>query len=145
MAEEFFLPHNQAERERLRALAARMSDADLSRTLYDGWTVAAVLAHVAFYDLRALALLQKWERGEGKPSPIDPDAINAAMQPLCLAIPPRQAARLAVAAADSVDQKIGTLAPEVLSAIRAAGHPVNLNRAEHRGEHLEQIERALET
>lgn len=122
-----------------------MSDADLSRTLYDGWTVAAVLAHVAFYDLRALALLQKWERGEGKPSPIDPDAINAAMQPLCLAIPPRQAARLAVAAADSVDQKIETLAPEVLSAIRAAGNPVNLNRAEHRGEHLEQIERALET
>ncbi len=145
MAEEFFLPHNQAERERLRALAARLSDADLSRTLYDGWTVAAVLAHVAFYDLRALALLQKWERGEGRPSPIDPDAINAAMQPLCLAIPPRQAARLAVAAADSVDQKIETLAPEVLSAIRAAGNPVNLNRAEHRGEHLEQIERALET
>jgi len=26
MAEEFFLPHNPAERERLRALAARMAE-----------------------------------------------------------------------------------------------------------------------
>jgi mycothiol maleylpyruvate isomerase-like protein len=138
-----YLAHNQSERERLRTLAARLSDDDLARTLYEGWTVAAVLAHVAFYDLRALALLQKWERGEGSPSPLDADAINAAMQPLCLAIPPREAARLAITAADAVDQKVETLSPEVLSTLREAGNPVNLNRWEHRGEHLVQIEHAL--
>jgi len=144
MAEESYVAHNKAARARLRALAARLNDNDLIRPLGDEWTVAAVLAHIAFYDLRALALVQNWERGEGKPSPLDPDAINAAMQPLCLAIPPRKAAQMAIAAADAVDQKVETLPPEAISAIRAAGNPVNLNRAEHRGEHLEQIERALE-
>ncbi len=143
MAEESYLAHNKTTREQLRALAARLSDGDLARPLEDDWTVAALFAHTAFYDLRALALLQKWERGEGRPSPLDPDAINAAMQPLCLAIPPREATQMALNAADAVDRKVERLPPDVILAIRAAGNPVNLNRSEHRAEHLEQIERVL--
>lgn len=45
---------NDAERERLRSLVSRMSDADLRRPMPDGWTVAAVLAHVGFWDARAI-------------------------------------------------------------------------------------------
>src|SRR5262249_31585037 len=50
------------ELARLRALVGRLSDADLARPLEAGWTVAAVLAHVAFWDQRAFILLEGWRK-----------------------------------------------------------------------------------
>jgi Mycothiol maleylpyruvate isomerase N-terminal domain len=44
---------NTAERARLEAVVGRLTDADLKRPLAAGWTVAAVLAHLAFWDQRA--------------------------------------------------------------------------------------------
>ena len=43
---------NDAERERLRSLVTRSSDEALSRPMPAGWTVAAVLAHIGFWDAR---------------------------------------------------------------------------------------------
>jgi hypothetical protein len=48
-----------AERERLGALIARLSDKDLSRPMPAGWTVAGVLAHIGFWDARAISWLNK--------------------------------------------------------------------------------------
>ena len=140
-----YLTENTAERERLRALIARMSDDDLRRPLADGWTVAATLAHVAFWDQRGLALLERWERSGVGPSPLpaDVDAVNDATRALCLAIPPRAAAELAVATAEAIDRKIEQLTPEAIAAIEAAGSPLNLDRWDHRREHLDEIERLL--
>lgn len=140
-----YVSENREQRDRLRALVARASDADLARPLDVGWTVAAVLAHVAFWDQRALALLDQWERGQ-TPRPIDQrdvDWINDSAKALCLALPPRAAADLALRVAEAVDRKVETLRPDVVAANRAAGSPVNLARAEHRREHLDEIERAL--
>ena len=50
-----------AERERLRSLVARLSDKELSRPMPGGWTVSAVLAHIAFWDARAIYFLDKWD------------------------------------------------------------------------------------
>jgi sulfur carrier protein ThiS len=44
-------------RERLRALVNRMTDKDLERRIDGDWTVAALLAHLAFWDYRVLVLL----------------------------------------------------------------------------------------
>ena len=46
--------------ERLRALVARLGDADLQRPVGHGWTVAATLVHLAFWDLRAVALIERF-------------------------------------------------------------------------------------
>src|SRR5882672_2875973 len=54
-----YIARNETERTRLRALVARLSDTDLARPLPAGWTVAGVLAHLAFWDQRALALLER--------------------------------------------------------------------------------------
>ena len=51
---------NDAERERMRSVIARLSDDGLSRPMPAGWTVAAVLAHIGFWDARAMFLLDKW-------------------------------------------------------------------------------------
>jgi hypothetical protein len=140
--------HNKTQRERLRALVNRLSDDDLRRSLSAGWTVASVLAHLAFWDQRALVLLERWERGgqESAPRPInrpDVDWINDSAKALCLALPPRAAAQLAATIADAVDRKIEALPEELVAANAAAGNPINLLRAEHRLEHLDEIERAL--
>ncbi|MBI2879381.1 MAG: maleylpyruvate isomerase N-terminal domain-containing protein [Candidatus Rokubacteria bacterium] len=143
-----YIAQNAAQRERLRALVDRLTDEELRRPLSAGWTIAGVLAHVAFWDQRVLVLLQRWERdGSGSaPPPIDPDDIdwiNDTAKALCLALPPRAAAELALATAEAVDRKVAALPDHLLAANAAAGSPINLLRAAHRREHLDEIERAL--
>ncbi len=142
-----YVAENDAERERLRSLVTRLSDDELSRPMPAGWTVAAVLAHIGFWDARAIFLLDKWGRGV-EPStadyePEDVDWVNDAAKPLCLALPPRAAAQLALRLAEEADGKVAALSDEMLAKIRAAGSPFNLSRATHRQEHLDDIERAL--
>ena len=138
---------NDAERERLRALVTRLSDDELRRPMPAGWTVAAVLAHIGFWDARAIFLLDKWGRGvEPAPTdyePEDVDWINDAAKPLCLALPPRDAAQLTLRLAEEADGKVEALSDAMLEKIQAAGSPFNLSRADHRREHLDDIERAL--
>jgi hypothetical protein len=46
-----FIVENARDRERLRNLVARTTDEELSLPLGEGWTIAAALAHLAFWDL----------------------------------------------------------------------------------------------
>jgi len=143
-----YVTENNVQRARLSALVDRLSDAELARPLAAGWTVGAVLAHVAFWDQRVLALIERWEpEGPGStPRPIDHhdvDWINDSAKALCLALSPRAAARLAVATSDAVDRKVEALSDRLVAANAAAGHPINLLRAEHRREHIDEIELAL--
>ena len=135
-----------AERERLRALIARLSDTELAHSMPDGWTVAAVLAHAAYWDARAIYWMDKWGPG-GEPttySDEDADAANEAAKPLCLALPPRVAAELALRLAEEADAKVKALSDAMLAKIRAKGDPpFDLSRANHRKEHLDEIEAAL--
>ena len=136
-----------ASRARLRRLVAAASEADLARPLDDGsgWTVAATLAHLALWDQRAVVLLRRWERDGIGPAHDDFDAINDALLPQWLALPPRVAADLALQAAVAVDRAVSTLTAEQLAAIAAAGRPVRPDRSAHRTAHLDQIERALQS
>ena len=136
------LAQNQASRTRLRALTERLSEADLGRPLEGGWTVAAALAHLAFWDRWGRILLEKWEREGFVPITADADLLNGALLDEWLAIPLRDAARLSLAAAEAIDRKLEAVAPELLDAI-AAANPRGIVRATHRNEHLDQIERAL--
>jgi DinB superfamily len=137
---------NEAQRARLEALVEGRSDADLGRELPGGWTVAGILAHLAFWDQRALILLERWEKEGAVPPPhndADTDWINDAAKPMFLALPPRRAAELALSVAQAVDSKVATLGDELVARNVAAGTPVNLARATHRRGHLDEIDRAL--
>ena len=137
---------NDASRKRLDAFVRRASDADLARAMPAGWTVAAVLAHVAFWDERARLLAERWEREGAAPAPLDGaqvDWINDAPKPMFLALPPRRAAELALAAAEAVDRRVAALSDEMIARNASAGSPLNLLRAEHRREHLDEIEHVL--
>jgi len=112
----------------------------------DGWTVAGVLAHLAFWDQRIVTFIELLKRGVKLPKadPIDVEWINEAAKPTQLALPPRRAATLAVETARAIDHAVAALSDELLAKnAAAAGGPINLRRAEHRREHLDEIEQVL--
>ena len=143
-----YVTENQTQLARLEALVSKLGDRELSRPLEAGWTVAGVLAHLAFWDYRIVTLLDAWGAdGRGTPPPAhhaaDVDWINDAGKPLCLGLAPRVAARIAVEAAIAADQRVATLSDAALAANAAAGSPISVRRAAHRREHLDGIEQAL--
>jgi hypothetical protein len=144
-ADRSYIAENDRERRRLEALVGRLDEAALSRPMPAGWTVAGVLAHLAFWDQRIVLLVGLLERGATVPieNPADVDWINDAAKPVQLALPPRRAATLAVETARAADHAVAVLSDELLVRNAAAGSPINLVRARHRREHLDEIEQAL--
>jgi hypothetical protein len=107
-----------------------------------------VLGHVAFWDQRVVALIEAWRQRDARtPPPLedgrDVDWINDATKPLLLAIDPRRAAELTVRIAEAADRAVAELSDEQLAVNDKAGSPINVRRAEHRREHIEEIEAAL--
>ena len=141
---EEIIKDNAEEYAALRKLVNGLSEEDLRLSLDAGWTVSAVLAHMAFWDQRAITLIEKWKQEGVGPSAIDVDVMNEVTRMLCLAISPVKAAELAIFLADKIDCLIEDLNPEMVEAILAEGTTVKLNRADHRRTHLSEIERALQ-
>src|SRR5437867_8613811 len=79
-ADRSYIAENDRERRRLEALVGKRDDAALSRPMPDGWTVASVLAHLAFWDQRIATFIELLERGVKVPTenPIDVEWINEA-------------------------------------------------------------------
>ena len=140
-----YVEANTRERERLRALVEALDDDALSSAVNEYWTVAGVLAHIAFWDQRILVLSKKIDRGEPwDASDTEPEAdwLNDTTRPLLLAIPPRDAAQLALRVAEQTDARVAELGLHRLWPGDPAS-PISALRSEHRGEHLDEIEAAL--
>ena len=143
-----YVAKNNAERARLRALVARCTDDMLARPASGGWTVAGVLAHLAFWDQRIVTLVEAWRRAgiAAVPATLDGsgiDWINDAAKRMFLALPPRRSAEIALEIADRVDALVAALPDDLVTRNAAAGNPVNLLRAEHRHDHLGELERVI--
>lgn len=142
------LAENAAQLDRLAALAGTLTEAELSRRTDDGWTVAAILAHLSFWDRWAQCLIHRWRSGQ-LPPPSMPDwyddAVNETLLHQWLALPAGVAVSLAVDAARAVDHELARLETPVLAGIVAAGEAHLLHRHRHRGGHLDQIDRLLAT
>lgn len=135
---------NSAERAHLDKVIARLSPSDLSRPAGGaGWTIGGLLAHLAFWDNRALILLAKWKKEGIGPSLIDTDLFNESMRPLCNAVPADVIAKMAVETAAAIDREIDSLSPDFLARVEREGTPVRLNRGLHRSHHLAQVEKAI--
>lgn len=144
-----YVERNRVELDRMRAVVGRLSDDELEQPVNESWTVAGVLGHVAFWDGRALFLAEKLRRGEpftaSDEEPEDPDWINDGTRPLIHAIAPRRAAELALSTAEQVDNLLASMPPELVRRTwpRDESSPLNASRADHRGEHLDEIEASL--
>jgi hypothetical protein len=147
--ERQYIKENARERERLRKLVENISDEELKLVIYkEGWTIAVILGHLAFWDERRLALTKRWRQGELTPSDIhgvDMDTVNDALEQIFLTMPPRKLAELAVSAAEKLDKELEDLPAEIISAIEDVGDRNALNRGAHRKMHLDEIEAFLKT
>lgn len=138
-----FQQENLRETERLRTLVSWLSDEDFQCVLENGWTVAATLAHLAFWDEQRKALLLRWRESGVEPVSFDQDSINEGVKLLANALPSRAAAELAVNAAEDIDKLLGEISPEMASKIEASGQERVIRRSLHRKMHLDEIEKAL--
>ena len=138
---------NRASLDRVRALAARLSEEELLRSIDPPWTAAALFAHVAFWDrfvharwLHAVRIGSVW------PVSIDDAAVellNEAALSQWTVIPPRIAVEECVAAAAAIDGFIGSIDPGTISQAVREGRERLVDRSLHRGEHLDTIEAAF--
>ncbi len=137
-----YIELNRASRERLQALIDTLTDEDFQVPVGEHWTVASTLAHLAFLDRRALYVLEATQF-EGEM--VNPDwhiFVNDVVLPFMAAIPPKEAARLAVECAEAVDKILETYPPYLLNIVHAE-YKRYIFRAYHRNEHLDEIEAAL--
>jgi hypothetical protein len=147
-ADRSYVAENEASLARMRSLVESMSDDELAEPMPADWTVAGVLAHLAFWDQRVTTLVDRWgPDGNGTP-PNSPgsyeeeavDWINDAAKPMILALPPRVAAQVAVDAAAAADARVAGLSDELLAENEGTGLYINPDRSDHRSEHLDEIE-----
>jgi hypothetical protein len=104
--------------------------------------VAITLAHMAFWDRRALHVLDLTEQNGKLTSPAIDVSLNDFIAPLLAAIPPREAGRLAVEAAKAVDRRLENFPEELLEKVYKVKKRTVV-RALHRNEHLDAIDASL--
>lgn len=138
-----FAASNRLQTERLRKLLANLDADQLALRLPNGWTIAGMLGHLAFWDRQRLCLMRRWAGGTETTGLYDGEAINAAMQPLLEMIPSERIGAVALRAAEEVDAFLLEVPDAVVAAALARPDKPNLDRGSHRGYHLDQIEKAL--
>jgi hypothetical protein len=151
--ERQWITDNARERERLCKLVNEITDDELKLVIYkEGWTIAVMLAHLAYWDEWSLLLLRKWKENRKVTfPPVDWNTINDtllpndALLPFLLAIPPRKAAGMAVAAAEAVDRELEETPPEMIAEIERLQDETRLYRSIHRKMHLDEIEALLKS
>ncbi len=137
-----FGERNRAATDRMRALAERLSDEELQHPVGEHWTVGIALAHLAFWDQRVLYALNLCEHDEQLVIPQIDLVVNDMSLPFWAAIPPREAGRLAIEIAETLDQRLLHLSADLLEKVYAYNERW-IVRAIHRNSHLDEIEAAL--
>jgi len=135
-------PIFQANREstfRMKELIQRLSDAQMTSVLFNGWTVSVTLAHLAFWDQRVSHVIDMAKK-EGRVIRTELDIqLNDIIEPFLRAIPPAEAAKLALSSANTLDQQLEGCSPEMIDQLEKES-PRWVNRSLHRNSHLDDIE-----
>jgi hypothetical protein len=144
-----YAQQNDESRRRLKDLVSHLSDADLARSTHYGWTIAALLAHLAFWDQRMIMILKRWREAGLDASPIDAGVVNDSLRVICQALEPRKAIELCLSAAEAADAELAKLTAAEVKQIEehaaATDTQFRMNRSLHRNGHLDDIEALLKT
>ncbi len=134
---------NRVQTRRLKELR-RLSDGDLRRPVGEHWTVGIALAHIQYWDGRAVGALEAWRR-HGLPLTLwtsGEGVINDVLLPVWGECSPREALEQAIKTAEVLDRIVEDLSPEEAEAVATQRYRV-LDRSMHRSEHLDEVDAAL--
>lgn len=142
-----YAQQNSESRQRLQSLVDRLSADNLARTTDYGWTVAALLAHLAFWDHRMSNILKRWQTEELDSSEIDSAVVNDSLRVICHALDPHAAIELALSAAQKIDSELEMLSADDVKKLEehaaATSTQFRMNRSLHRNAHIDDIETLL--
>lgn len=137
-----YAERNRASIERMRSLAATLTDEELQHPVGEHWTVAIVYAHLAWWDRRVMYVLDMTEESGELFIPEIDIFVNDLSLPLWAAVPPRRAVEIALDEAEKLDRRLAAYPRQLLELIYDY-NPRWVVRALHRGEHLGEAEAAL--
>jgi hypothetical protein len=135
---------NREGLERLRRIRS-LSDAELAMDTGDGWSVATVLGHMAFFDRMLTLRWDTYER-DGSFAELTPnhfDLINYAGAGDWSALPSGAAVARCIAAAELAVARIEALPENAVAVARETNRVALLERLVHWYPHLDQIESAI--
>jgi hypothetical protein len=132
---------NTASRDRLLALVESRDEQTLQRQIDEEWTIAALLAHVAFWDQICAVRWDAYNTGGSLADVPDSliDFINAANLPTWRALSGRAAVDLLRQAMEETDARIARLPQAAVQAATSGGFTFMLDRTSHRDEHAAHI------
>lgn len=148
MEDRSYVETNLRALERLRDLVAGSNDDSLTAPVNEYWSVAGVLAHMAWWDARVVVFAEKIDRVEPwVPTDEEPegDWLNDTTRLVIEGLAPhapRASAELALRMAEQADARVAEL-PLDRMAPRDPSSPIHPDRADHRVEHLDEIEAVL--
>jgi hypothetical protein len=142
--DQSYIELNRASTERIRALTERLTDEEMQHRVGEHWTVAIAVAHLAFWDRRVMYVLDMTEKDNILFIPEIDIFVNDLSLPLWAAIPPRDAARIAIETSETLDKRLENFSQALLE------ETYNYNkrwvvRALHRNEHLDEVDNALKS
>jgi len=139
---------NAAARDRILALVTDLSDEQLMAPVGEEWTIAAALAHLAFWDRVHIGRLRRaLDEGLTAPPPLPDglaDIINNGEVFGWRRIPVRDTVDLFAASSGDADAFVNTLDAAVVEAAHGAGAGRLIERFRHRTEHGDAIQEAVE-
>ena len=141
--DQSFAERNRTATERIRSIAGGLTDEEMLHPVGEHWTVAIALAHIAWWDRRVMYVLDMTEQQGSLFIPEIDIFINDISLPLWAAIPPREAARIAIEEAEILDGRLEAYSRNLLEEIYNY-NPRWVIRALHRNEHLDEVDAALE-
>ena len=133
---------NRASTERIKKLAASLTDQEMQTRVGEHWTVSIALAHIAWWERRVMYVLDMNTK-EGKLVIPNIDIIvNDISLPFWAAVPAREVAHIAIETSENVDKQLEVYPQDLLEEIYNQNKRFVI-RALHRNEHLDEVDAAL--
>jgi hypothetical protein len=134
---------NDLERARLMRLLDQVGTAEMQRTLPNGWTVAAALAHLAFWDRYAVGMLTEWGAKGFRAPATQIQELNVAVEKMSHLIALNVLLEWVRTSAEEADKAAAEASAALVAAIEAGGQTSYLQRSVHRHHHVVQLEAVL--
>jgi hypothetical protein len=140
------LQNNATSLARLQAIVGSLDERTMRLSVEDGWSISAVLAHLAFWEHSFLTRCDAF-RDHGNFVTIDEDTehlINVTSLPLWRSIPGRIAANMALEAATAATIATAAMTADLESHLTNQQCQALVDHSHHRNAHLDAITEVLD-